>query len=68
MIQRLILAVVVAIAVGLVCLLIGLVLVAIGVPIAVTIGGFFKDWCWVIGLLAGIWHFFSGSPRFWSRP
>lgn len=67
MIQRLVLAVVVAIAVGLICLLLGAVLESIGVPIASTVGAFLKAWAWVIGLLAGLWHFFAGSPTFWNR-
>ena len=65
LISRIVLAIVVAIAIGLVCLLVGVVLVVIDAPIAVSIGTFFKEWAWVIGLLAGIWHFFAGSPNFW---
>lgn len=64
MIRRLVLAVVVAIAVALVALLVGMVLVAISVPVLATIGMFLKAWCWVIGLLAGVWHYFAGS---WPR-
>lgn len=67
MVARVVLAVVVAIAVGLVCLLLGAVLAALEVPIAVTVGGFLTRWAWVIGVLTGIWHFFAGSPSPWNR-
>jgi hypothetical protein len=58
MISRLVLAVVVA----LVFLLLGLIMISMGgaVPILVTIGAFFEKFCWVLGLLAGLWFFFSG--------
>jgi hypothetical protein len=64
MISRLIVAIVYAIIVGLVLLLIGLVLVALGIPILATIGHFLKQWCWVLGFLAGVLSFFGG----WSFP
>ena len=60
MIGRLVLAVVVAIVVGLLCLLFGAIFDALGVPIAVTIGAFLIKWGWILGVLAGIWFFFSG--------
>jgi hypothetical protein len=60
MVTRIVLACVVGIATALVILLIGLVLVAIKVPIATTVGGFLETWCWVFGLLAAIWFFFTG--------
>lgn len=59
-ISRIVLAVVVAIAVGLACILIGTILAALGVPIAETVGGFLRSWGWVIGVLAGLWWYFSG--------
>ena len=62
MIGRIVLAVIVAVVVGLVlAALLGPLLVTIHVPIAVTIGGFFEDWGWVLGILAGLWYFFSGG-------
>ncbi len=62
MIARLVLAVVVAVVVGLVCLLAGAVLSGAlgGVPIAVVVGDFLTQWGWVLGVLAGLWFFFSG--------
>jgi hypothetical protein len=60
MIQKLVLAVVVAIAVGLVCMLLGAVIGSLNVPIAETIGHFLTAWGWVIGVLAGLWYFFAG--------
>ena len=62
MIARLVLAVVVAIIVGLVCMyLLGPILVSLAVPIAVVVGDFFIKWGWTLGVLAGLWYFFSGS-------
>jgi hypothetical protein len=72
MIARVVLAVVIAVVVGIVLVgLLGPVLVTIKVPIAVTVGRFFEDWGFVIGVLAGLWYFFSrgfslpsfGGPR-----
>jgi hypothetical protein len=62
MLSRLVLAVVVAVIVALVFLLLGLIMISMGgaVPILVTIGAFFEKFCWVLGLLAGLWFFFSG--------
>ncbi len=61
MIARLVLAVVVAVVVGLVCMLLGTILATLKVPIAVTIGDFLAAWGWVIGVLAGLWYFFTGG-------
>jgi hypothetical protein len=61
MISRIVLAVVVAVVVGLLCILLGSVLITLKVPIAVTIGGFLVTWGWVLGVLAGLWHFFRGG-------
>jgi hypothetical protein len=61
MLSRLILAVVVAVAVGLVCILVGTILASLKVPIAVTVGDFLRSWGWVIGVLAGLWQFFGGG-------
>ena len=69
MIARLVLAVVVAVVTGLVCILLGSVLASLGVPIAVTIGDFLHQWAWVIGVLAGLWYFFAGGGfNFPGRP
>ena len=61
MLNRLVLAVVIAIVVGLVCLLVGMLLASLGVPPAEAVGGFLTEYAWVIGVLAGLWHFFSGG-------
>lgn len=62
MIGRIVLAVVVAVVVGLVLVsLLGPILVSLAVPIAVTVGEFFIKWGWALGVLAGLWFFFSGT-------
>lgn len=61
MLNRIVLAVVWAVIVGLVCLLIGMVLSSLGVPPAEAVGGFLTQWAWVIGVLAGLWQFFGGG-------
>ena len=72
MIGKAVLAVVVAVVVGIVLVgLLGPILISINVPIAETVGRFFKDWGFVLGLLAGLWYFFAGGwPGFtWpSKP
>ena len=70
MITRVVLALVVAVVVGLVLVaLLGPILVGLAVPIAVTVGDFFVKYGWVLGVLAGLWSFFSGAsfPGF-NRP
>ena len=69
MITRIVLSVVVAIVVGLLCILLGSILVALEAPPAVVVGGFLTQWGWVIGILAGLWYFFGGGtfPGF-NRP
>lgn len=64
-ITRIVQALLIAVAVGLFCILLGGVLVTLEVPIAVTVGGFFVEWGWVIGVIAGLWFFFGGGafPR-----
>lgn len=62
MIQRLVLAVVVAVAVGIgLTALLGPIIVTLKAPIAVTVGDFFVQYGWVIGVLAGLWFFFAGG-------
>lgn len=59
---RLVLAVIVAVVVGIALVgLLGPVLVTVKVPIATTIGAFFVNWGYVIGVLAGLWYYFAGS-------
>lgn len=66
MLKRIILAVIVAIAVTLGCYLLGAILAALKVDIAVTVGDFLKTYGSVIGILAGLWFFFTGSTT--ARP
>lgn len=61
MIARVILAVVVAVAVGLLCILLGGILGSLAVPPAAAVGGFLLAYGWVIGILAGLWYFFAGG-------
>lgn len=61
MLSRLILSVVVAVATGLVCVLVGSILGSINVPIAETVGNFLRQYAWAIGILSGLWYFFSGG-------
>lgn len=61
MLRRIVLAVVVGVVVFLACLLVGILLTALEVDFAVAIGAFISQWAGVIGLLAAIWHFFSGG-------
>lgn len=67
MISRLVLAVVVGVVVTLACMLVGAILAALSVDLAVTVGNFLKTYAGVAGVLAALWHFFSGSPEFWKR-
>ena len=68
MIGRIVLALVVAVVVGLLCVLLGLVLPMLAVPPAVVIGGFFEHFAWAFGVLAGLWYFFAGGPTPWRLP
>lgn len=61
MVMRILAAVVVAVAVGLLCLLAGIVLVSLEAPPAVAVGNFLTQWCWAIGVLAGLWYFLKGG-------
>lgn len=60
MLSRLVLAVVVAVVVTLACALLGAILSSLDVTIAVTIGGWLKQYDAVLGILAGLYWFFSG--------
>ncbi len=61
MLRRIVLAVIVGVVVFLGCLLLGILLTALEVGFAVAIGAFLSQWAGVIGLLAALWHFFSGG-------
>ncbi len=64
MIQKLILSVVVAVVVTLACILLGDILHALTVSVAVTVGDFLKTYGAVLGILAGLWYFFTGATLF----
>jgi hypothetical protein len=66
MLSKLALSVVVAIVVTLACILLGAILIALKIDIAVTIGDFLKNYGAVLGVLAGIWYFFTGVA--FNRP
>lgn len=69
MIARVVLSVVVAVVVGIVLVaLLGPILDTLKVPIATTIGNFFIAYGYVIGVLCGLWYFFSGGFDFPRRP
>lgn len=61
MLSRIVLAIVVAVVVTLGCVLVGGILISLSVAVAVTVGNFLKDYAGVIGVLAGLWFFFSGA-------
>lgn len=60
MIERLILAVIIGVVVGLVCILAGRLLKAAGVPPAVAVGTFLEEYAWAIGIIAALWAFITG--------
>ncbi len=68
MLGRVVTAVVVGVLVTLACMLVGVILVALKVTLAVTVGNFLQEWAGVFGLLAALWHFFSGDGWNISRP
>jgi len=61
MLKKLILAVVVAVVVTLACYLLGAILITLKVEIAVTIGNWLKQYGSILGVLAGLWQFFTGT-------
>jgi hypothetical protein len=65
MIARVVLAVVVAVVVTLACILLGGILADLKIDVAVTIGKFLENYGAVIGILAGLWYFFSGGGISW---
>lgn len=68
MISKLVQAVVVAVIVTLACILLGAILVSLNVSVAVTIGNFFKTYGAALGILAGLWFFFSGATLIRPQP
>jgi uncharacterized membrane protein len=67
MLSRLIQAVIVAVVVTLACILLGAILISLKVDIAQTVGDFLKQYAAVLGVLAGLWHFFAGGSLNWPK-
>lgn len=66
MLRKLILAIVVAVVVTLGLLLLGQILVSVSndpTSLLVTIGNFFKSYGSLLGILAGLWFFFTDGFR-----
>jgi hypothetical protein len=63
MLESILIAIIVAVVVGLVLLLVGRLIASTGsgVPILAAIGGFLEQFCWVIGLIAGLLYFITGG-------
>jgi hypothetical protein len=63
MIESIVLAIIVAVVIALILLLVGKLLasMASGVPALVALGGFLEQYCWVIGLLAGVLYWIGGD-------
>ncbi len=62
MLNRIVLAVVVAVAVGLVLVgLLGPFLLQVHTPSTDVLGHFCKDYGWPVGILLGLWYFFAGG-------
>ena len=59
LIGRIVLAVVIAVIVTLACILLGGILVTLKVEVAKTVGDFLQTYGAVIGVLAGLWYFFT---------
>lgn len=60
MLNRIIIAVVLGVVAGLVCLAVGTLLEALHVPPATVVGGFLTAWAWVIAVLVGLYVFATG--------
>jgi hypothetical protein len=61
MLNRIVLAAVFAVIAFLVCVFAGGLLVTTGVPLAVFVGGFLKEWATVISILVFLYYFFVGG-------
>lgn len=65
MISLIVISLLIAVIVGLLVTLLGRVLKTLAVPIAVTVGAFFDQYGWTIGVIAGLWYFFTSGT--WSH-
>lgn len=65
MLGRLVKAVVVAVVVTIASLLLGAILKSLTVQIAITIGDWLRTYSSILGILSGLWYFFTeGTWRF----
>jgi hypothetical protein len=64
-IELIVFAILIAVGVGLLCILAGRVIATLAAPIAVTIGGYLEQFGWVIGMVVGLFYFVTGGslPR-----
>lgn len=61
MISRIAIAILVGVIVWLLCLFGGGLLATLPIPPIQFAGRFLVQWAYVIGFLAGLWHFFTGG-------
>lgn len=66
MLSRIVLAVIVGVVVTLLCVLVGGLLITMPVSWAAAVGAFLKEFSGLLGLLAALWYFFSGTT--WPGP
>jgi uncharacterized Tic20 family protein len=66
-VSKLITAIVVAVIVAIVVFLIGALLVLINIDVIDSIGVFLQSYAGLIGLLAGLYHFFLGDGTIGGR-
>lgn len=59
--KRIALAVIIGLAVGLACLFLGLLLGSLNIAPASAVAGFLTAYAWAIGVLAGLWYFFTAA-------
>lgn len=58
---RIVHAVAIGFAVGLICLFLAAVLPNLHVPVITSVGVFLGDWAWPIGIVVGVLDFVSGG-------
>lgn len=63
MIGKIILAIIIAVGVTLACFLLGAILDQLKVEIATTIGHFLETYGSVIGILTGLWFYFTNRVQ-----
>ena len=68
MLTKIILACVAAVIAFLVCVFVGGLLATTGIPIAVFIGTFLKEYATLVSILVFLWYFFAGGFTFPGRP